>query len=71
MSELPDGLPNNCIGCDEDVPYVDLGATEWTEMPNNRIKLSLEKNGQKLMMIMSMEEILQPYYDELRKELDD
>lgn len=71
MSELPDGLPNTCIGCDDDVPYVELGYTAWTQLEGNRVKISVEIENHKATMIMSMDELLQPHYEELRKELNE
>ena len=61
MSELPDGLPNTCLDC---------LTTSCEELGNNRFKLTATKNGNSAVMITSLDQLIQPMYDELTQTLE-
>jgi hypothetical protein len=61
MSELPDGLPNNCLDC--------ITST-WEQHDNGQIKLIVSMNGNTSTMLTTMDILLQPHFRELMKEVE-
>jgi len=67
MSELPDGLPNTCLDCDETETVI----TTVRQYKDEQLLLTLELNGNKASMIVSYHQAAAPFFELLREQLNE
>ena len=69
MSELPDGLPNTCLDCEEQV--IESMTTTVRQYKDDQLLLTVELNGNKASMIVSFHQAAAPFFELLREQLDE
>ena len=69
MSELPDGLPNTCLDCEE--TEIELVTTTVRQYKDEQLLLTYELNGSKASMIVSFHQAAAPFFELLREQLDE
>ena len=66
MSELPDGLPNTCLDCDD----VEYHTEHFDENGIRVIKVTVQRGSQKRIRRVTIGQLLRPIFDELTEELE-
>ena len=69
MSELPDGLPNTCLDCENSEAVNEI--TTVAQYKDEQLLLTLDQNGSKASMIVSYHQAAAPFFEILRKQLNE